>query len=148
MGANSQRVRGDDSFTAVTRKILSARQRAGWAVNREMLSLFWQLGRDLRALDATERRQGRSVEQLAAHLHAAFPESICFSRANLQRMCAFAKAWPDFVAVEPLLTQLTWDHHLVLLSKLKTRKQRLAYAQRALEHGWSSETLAAHIGPR
>jgi predicted nuclease of restriction endonuclease-like (RecB) superfamily len=148
MAANSHRTQHVEGFAAITQQIRSARLRAGWAVNREMLSLFWQLGRDILAREATESREGRPLEELAAHLRGAFSGSICFSGDNLERMRAFAKAWPDFAAVESLLMQLPWEQHLVLLSKRMTRKQRLAYAQRALERGWSSATLARHIRRR
>ena len=47
-----------------------------------------------------------------------------------------------------LLGQLPWGHNLVLLSKLKTPEQRLAYAQRAIEHGWSRNVLIIHIERR
>lgn len=39
-------------------------------------------------------------------------------------------------------------HNLVLLSKLKNAEQRLAYAQRAIEHGWSRSILEMQIETR
>jgi predicted nuclease of restriction endonuclease-like (RecB) superfamily len=43
---------------------------------------------------------------------------------------------------------LPWGHNLVLLTKLKTAEARLAYARRALDHGWSRNVLALHIEQR
>lgn len=134
------------SFVAVKRQILSARQRAATAVNREMLALFWQLGREILALESTEHREGQTIDELAAHLRGAFADTLCFSTANLEHMRAFAKAWPGFATVEPVLVQLPWEHHVVLLSALDTPRQRLAYARRAVANGWSSATLALHVG--
>lgn len=146
--AASHRRRRAPAFAALQRQILEAKQRAAWAVNREMVTLFWRLGREIVAREATGETDGRIVEHLAEHLRVAFSETKCFSGANLERMRHFAKAWPDFEAAEPLLTQLPWEVHIVLLSKLKTPKQRLAYARRARELGWSSTTLALHIDRR
>jgi predicted nuclease of restriction endonuclease-like (RecB) superfamily len=51
-----------------------------------------------------------------------------FSRANLMYMRAFAEAWPDPDFVQQPVGQLPWGHNLVLLTKLKERGSRLAYA--------------------
>ena len=43
---------------------------------------------------------------------------------------------------------MPWGHNLVLLSKLKAPTIRLAYAQAAIEHGWSRNVLNIHIETR
>ena len=43
---------------------------------------------------------------------------------------------------------MPWGHNLVLLSKLKEPQARLAYAQRAIQHGWSRNVLNIHIETR
>ncbi len=43
---------------------------------------------------------------------------------------------------------MPWGHNLVLLTKLKDREARLAYASSALEHGWSRAVLVHHIEAR
>jgi predicted nuclease of restriction endonuclease-like (RecB) superfamily len=63
-------------------------------------------------------------------------------------MRAFAEAWPDEAIVQQAVGQLPWGHNLVLLTKLKTPDQRLGYAQRAIEHGWSRNVLNIHIERR
>lgn len=71
-----------------------------------------------------------------------------FSRANLMYMRSFADAWPDAAIVQQAVGQLPWGHNLVLLARLKQPEQRLAYAQRAVEQGWSRATLEIHIESR
>ena len=60
-------------------------------------------------------------------------------------MRSFADAWPDEEIVQQAVGQLPWGHNLVLLSKLKIKEKRLAYAQQALEHGWSRNVLVMQI---
>ena len=43
---------------------------------------------------------------------------------------------------------MPWGHNLVLLTKLKTPEQRLAYAQSAIAHNWSRNVLNIHIETR
>ena len=77
------------------------------------------------------------IERLAHDLRIAFLDMKAFSRTNLLYMRSFAEAWPDEQIVQQAVGQLPWGHNLVLISKLKTAEKRLAYAQKALENGWS-----------
>ena len=129
-------------------RIHGAQQRAALAVNRELVLLYWQIGRDILARQDREGWGAKVIERLAQDLRSAFPDMKGFSRANLMYMRAFAEAWPDAAIVQQAVGQLPWGHNLVLLAKLKTPEQRLAYAQRAIEHGWSRNVLNIHIERR
>ena len=129
-------------------RIHSAQQRATLAVNRELVLLYWQIGQDILARQNREGWGSKVIERLAQDLRNAFPEMKGFSRANLMYMRAFAEAWTEQAIVQQAVGQLPWGHNLVLLSKLKTPEQRLAYAQRAIEHGWSRNVLTIHIERR
>jgi predicted nuclease of restriction endonuclease-like (RecB) superfamily len=137
-----------DWLADVKARVHAAQQRAALAVNHELLGLYWQLGRDI--LERQERAGWGAgiVEQVAADLRTAFPDMRGFSRSNLQYMRAFAEAWPQADFVQQPVGQLPWGHNLVLLTKLKDRDTRLAYAARALEHGWSRPVLVHHIDAR
>jgi len=58
---------------------------------------------------------------------SAFPDMKGFSRANLMYMRAFAEAWRETSIVQQAVGQLPWGHNVVLLTKLKSQEQRLAY---------------------
>ncbi len=129
-------------------RIHTAQQRATLAVNRELVLLYWQIGRDILTRQAEQGWGAKVIERLAQDLHAAFPEMKGFSRANLMYMRAFAEAWPDAAIVQQAVGQLPWGHNLVLLTRLKDSHQRLAYAQSAITHGWSRNVLNIHIETR
>jgi predicted nuclease of restriction endonuclease-like (RecB) superfamily len=126
-------------------RIQSAQQRAAVAVNHELVSLYWHIGRDILARQAEQGWGAKVIERLAHDLHAAFPQMKGFSRANLMYMRAFAEAWADAEIVQQLVGRLPWGHNLVLLTKLKDEPMRRRYAQRAIEQGWSRNVLAMHI---
>lgn len=130
---------------ALKTRIHEAQQRATLVVNRELIGLYWQIGRDILARQAEQGWGAKVIERLAHDLRAAFPEMKGFSRANLMYMRAFAEAWPDPAIVQQAVGQLPWGHNLVLLTRLKDASLRMAYAQRALEHGWSRNVLNIHI---
>ena len=129
-------------------RIHTAQQRATLSVNRELVALYWRIGRDILARQAAQGWGAKVIERLAHDLRAAFPEMKGFSRANLMYMRAFAEAWPDAEIVQQAVGQLPWGHNLVLLTRLKDAQQRLAYAQSAIAHGWSRNVLNIHIETR
>ncbi len=88
------------------------------------------------------------IDRLAADLKYAFPELKGFSRANLMYMRSFAQTWPDFLTdsiVQQAVGQIPWGHNLALLSKLKDKSQRIAYAKQTIENGWSRNVLVHQI---
>jgi len=129
-------------------RIHSAQQRAALAVNRELVGLYWQIGRDILARQAQQGWGAKVIERLAHDLRTAFPDIKGFSRANLMYMRAFGEAWPLAEIVQQAVGQLPWGHNLVLLTKLKDPQIRLAYAQGAVKHGWSRAVLTLHIETR
>ena len=137
-----------DWLAELKSRIHTAQQRATLAVNRELVLLYWQIGRDILARQAEQGWGAKVIERLAHDLRTAFPEMKGFSRANLMYMRAFAEAWPDGGIVQQAVGQLPWGHNLVLLTRLKDHGQRLAYAQAAIAHGWSRNVLNIHIETR
>jgi predicted nuclease of restriction endonuclease-like (RecB) superfamily len=137
-----------DWLAVLKGRIHDSQQRATLAVNRELVLLYWQIGRDILERQSRQGWGAKVIERLSEDLRAAFPEMKGFSRANLMYMRAFAEAWPDSAIVQQAVGQLPWGHNLVLLTRLKDPKQRLDYAQSAIEHGWSRNVLNIHIETR
>ena len=129
-------------------RIHNAQQRATLAVNRELVLLYWNIGRDILARQAQQGWGAKVIERLAHDLRAAFPEMKGFSPRNLKYMRAFAEAWPETEFVQAVLAQLPWYHQLALLDKLDSIESRRWYAAKAIEHNWSRNVLAIHIETR
>ncbi len=137
-----------DWLAELKTRIHNAQQRAALAVNRELVLLYWQIGRDILARQAEQGWGAKVIERLAHDLRTAFPQVKGFSRANLMYMRSFAEAWPDAAIVQQAVGQLPWGHNLVLLTRLKDPQMRMDYAQRAIQHGWSRNVLNIHIETR
>ncbi len=137
-----------DWLAELKTRIHTAQQRAALAVNRELVLLYWQIGRDILERQAQQGWGAKVIERLAHDLRTSFPDMKGFSRANLMYMRAFADAWPDAAIVQQAVGQLPWGHNLVLLTKLKNPQMRMEYAQRAIQHGWSRNVLNIHIETR
>ena len=87
-------------------RVQSARTRAGLAANRELLALYWDIGRLI--LDR-QRKEGwgtKVIDRLSVDLQREFPGQGGFSPRNLNYMRAFAEAWPETVFVQRPVAQL------------------------------------------
>lgn len=137
-----------DWLADLKRRIHIAQQRATLAVNRELVLLYWQIGRDILERQAEQGWGAKVIERLALDLHAAFPDMKGFSPRNLKYMRAFAEAWPEVEFVQAVLAQLPWYHQLALLDKLPGPETRRWYAAKAIEHNWSRNVLVMQIETR
>ena len=135
-------------LTELKARIHGAQQRATLAVNRELVLLYWQIGRDILDRQGREGWGAKVIERLAQDLRNAFPEMKGFSPRNLNYMRSFAEAWPDGEFVQAVLAQLPWYHQLALLDKLKSANERRWYAAKAIEHNWSRNVLVVQIETR
>lgn len=88
-------------------RIRSAQVRAALSVNRELVLLYWQIGREILARQEREGWGTKVIERLATDLRSEFPDMKGFSSRNLKYMRAFAEAWPDKEFVQEGLAQIT-----------------------------------------
>jgi len=138
----------DDFLRDLKSRIRTAQTRAALAVNRELVLLYWQIGRDILTRQKDEGWGAKVIERLANDLRKEFPDMKGFSRANLMYMRSFAEAWDDELFVQQLVGQIPWGHNIALIAKLKNRTEREWYIHKTLEHGWSRDILVMQIETR
>lgn len=132
-------------FNALKVRIRTAQLRASLAVNQELMLLYWHIGREILKRQQEEGWGSKVVSKLAQDLKREFPDMKGFSRTSLLYMRAFAEAYPDEAIVQRSAGQIPWRHNQVLLDKLKKLEERLWYAQKSLEGGWSRDILVMQI---
>lgn len=75
--------------------------RAALAANRELIALYWRIGREIVARQAGATWGTAVLERLAADLRSAFPGVAGFSRTNLFRIRGFYLAWSAGTSASP-----------------------------------------------
>jgi predicted nuclease of restriction endonuclease-like (RecB) superfamily len=126
-------------------RIRGARLQAAVSVNREMILLYWSVGRDILGRQRAEGWGTKVIDRLARDLRRAFPEMTGISARNLKYMRAFAEAWPSGEFVQQVAAQLPWGHNTHLLDALKAPAEREWYARQAIHYGWSRSVLVHQI---
>lgn len=132
-------------LTELKSKIRQSQLKAGLAVNKELVLLYWHIGDSILKQEQQKGWGAKIIDGLAKDLKAEFPEMKGFSVRNLKYMRAFAKEYADFEFVQELLAQISWYHNITLLDKVKDTKERDFYIHEAIHNGWSRNVMVHHI---
>ena len=123
----------DKLFKELSILIEKSKQKAVSQVRSTANLLFWHVGKRINddILNNKRAEYGQQiVVNIAERLTAKYGRS--YEIKNLRRMMQFAVQFPDEKIVVPLARQLSWSHFIVIIP-LKTMKERLFYAQRAID---------------
>ena len=129
-------------------RIRQARTRAALAVNRELILLYWQIGRQILERQDRAAWGDRVLERLSQDLRLEFPDMRGFSTRNLKYMRSFALTYTEVQIGQQVVAQLPWGQNITLLTKLKDADLRNQYARAALEFGWGRDVLEMQIKSR
>lgn len=132
-----------DLLEDLKKRIREAQVRAGLTVNRELIRLYWEIGKSILKRQKSARWGDKVLDKLARDLRREFPDMKGFSRTNLKYMRMFAQAYPEF-GQQPV-DQLPWGHNVVLITKVKDPVEREWYIRACIEHGWSRNVLVHQI---
>lgn len=126
-------------------RICTTRLQAAFAVNQELVLLYWGIGREILERQAKEGWGSRVIDRLSATLRRDFPDVTGLSARNLKYMRAFADAYRDRAFGQQVVARLPWGHVVRLLDHVKDASRREWYARHAIEHGWSRNVLVHQI---
>jgi predicted nuclease of restriction endonuclease-like (RecB) superfamily len=122
-------------------RIRFAQIKAAISVNRELIELYWDIGKLITARQKKEGLGKSVVERLSSDLRKEFPQISGFSSRNIWRMRSLYLTWTEEIrkltqAVAVLngenlplpVAEIPWGHNILLLEKLKSPSKRLWYA--------------------
>ena len=126
-------------------RIRTAQTKAVLSVNRELISLYWDIGKRI-VEKQKEMGWGKGVvEQLARDLRREFPDVRGFSARNLWDMRRFYLTYEDHPNLRQAVAEIPWGHNLVIINKVKDRNRREWYIQQTIQNGWSRNVLVHQI---
>lgn len=128
-------------FAEIEVWIHRSRQASYSQVNAVLLDLYWRVGKYIHdKIENSEWGDG-IVEKLAAYIQKKNPNLRGFTRASLFRMRQFYSLYCKHKKVAPLVRQLSWTHHLIILGRCRSREEREFYLKRAVTEKWSKRQL-------
>lgn len=115
------------------------------AVNKELIGLYWDIGRLIVERQAGDTWGKSIVQQLSGDLQEEFPGIGGFSASNLWRMKSFFEAYAGSEKLAQLVREIGWGHNLVILQRCSDPLEREFYLRMARKFGWSRSVLVHQI---
>lgn len=133
-------------LVSIKGRVQQAQLKAVLSVNRALILLYWQIGKDILERQENAGWGTSVIERLASDLRTAFPDMKGFSARNLGYMKSFAQIYVDEASiVQRCVAKLPWRHNIALMEKVKDEAARLWYIQQTIENGWTRDVLVHHI---
>ncbi|MEC4271693.1 PDDEXK nuclease domain-containing protein [Adlercreutzia sp. R25] len=151
-------------LSELSQRYRSSQIKAAVAVNREMLSFYWSLGRDIVSLHAESVWGSGFYATLSRDLRSEIPNTKGFSEGNLRYMKRFYELFADDEKgslaraassrsdsvippqVGEELFSVPWGHIKLLVDRCKgDRKKAVFYVRETIANGWSRALLLNHL---
>lgn len=136
-------------FVEIKEHIRSIQIKAAFAVNSEMLSLYYDLGKRIASIKADVRWGSKFYQNLSDDLRVEFPDTQGFSETNLRYIVKFYRFYSNSESIPPQvgeelirwLCSIPWGHQKFLLDKCKSTEEAIFYIQKCREKCWSRNVL-------
>ena len=126
-------------------RIISARIKAVRSVNKELIKLYWDIGRSIIERQEKYKWGDAVVEKLANDLKEDFKSTFGFSVQNLWYMRQFYLEYKDDAILQQLVGELPWGHNILIFSQVKNKKEKAYYLKASAAMGWSRNVLLNQI---
>jgi predicted nuclease of restriction endonuclease-like (RecB) superfamily len=126
-------------------EITCARIKAVLSVNRELVVLYWKIGKKILEMQKKEGWGAKVIDQISSDLKKDFPEMRGLSVQNIAYMRQFPQEYGDIEIIQQLVGEIPWGHNLLIISKIKSYERRIWYIQKTLENAWSRNVLSMQI---
>lgn len=132
-------------LNSIKKDIQNSRIRASLSVNKELIFLYWRIGKEILEKQKELEWGSKVIEQLFLDLKHSFPDIKGFSKQNLWYMRNFASSYTEIEFLQQLAGEIPWFHHCVILDKVKDENTRIWYIKKTIENGWSRNILVMNI---
>ncbi len=135
----------NEDFGAVISIIENSKGRALKAINAELINMYRSVGEYLSDLCAKSSFGDKVIDDVAAYISDVAPTIKGFNRRGLYRMKQFYETYRDDEFVSPLVTQISWTNHLLIMSACKTADERHFYMQLCIKEHYSKRELERQL---
>ncbi len=106
-------------------RIVTARIQAIRSVNKELIKLYWDIGRIIVDRQKKYKWGDNIVEALACDLKEAFPQAHGFSERNVWNMRRFYEEYKNKPFLQQAVAEIPWGHNLLIMEKVSGDKERI-----------------------
>ncbi|MGG7036314.1 MAG: YhcG family protein [Flavobacterium sp.] len=150
-----------DLIVEIKNQILNSQQKAALSVNKELILLYWNIGKMIFENQALLEGRNNFIAQLSKDIKSEFPLISGFSRTNLfnirkfyifyssvpiQQLVGLKEVSPvqQLVGLDELVL-IPWGHHVLILEKTKSVEEALFYINETIKNNWSRAILSIQL---
>lgn len=126
-------------------RIVAARIQATRFVSKEIIDLYWDIGKRIIERQKRYHWGDAIVERLSLDLVEEFEGAEGFSVQNLWRMRLLYLEYKDHPKLAQAVREIPWGQNIVILQKVKGLDERAYYLRATAEMGWSRDVLLNQI---
>ena len=150
-----------DFIIEIKNQILQSQSKAALAVNKELILLYWNIGKMIFENQSLLEGRNNFIEQLSKDIKSEFPLISGFSRSNLFNIRKFYNFYSTVSVQQPVglkelnpiqqpvglndLHLIPWGHHVVILEKTKTIEEAQFYIEETIKNNWSRSILLIQL---
>lgn len=122
-------------------RIHKAQYAALKAVNKELIALYWDIGKSIVSRQHDLGWGKAVVETLSRDLQNEFPGIQGFSARNLWNMRTLYLAYRENEKLQPLVAEISWTKNVIIMERCKDLLQREFYLKMTKKFGWTKDVL-------
>jgi len=134
-----------ETFEYVLAIIERARVKAFRAVNRELITMYWEIGQYVSEKVATENWGKAVVQEFSNYIQSHFVGIKGFSPQNIWRMKQFYETYTRNGKLSPLVREISWTNNVLIMMAAKTDEEREFYLLLSARNSYSKRELERQI---
>lgn len=129
-------------FSNIKDEILNAQYDIFKGANARILSMYYTIGK---IIEDNAKWGNKFVKNLSIRLKIDFPNMKGFSITNLKYMRTYYLECQKDEKLKEWSAKIPWSHNILILSKIKDKKQRQWYMEQTELNGWAYDVLGFQI---
>jgi len=134
-----------DFVEEIKNRILSSQYEALKKVNKELIDLYWNIGKEIVSKQEAYGWGKSVVKNLSNELRKEFVGIKGFSVQNLWNMRQFYLEYYQDKKLQPLVGEVSWTKNVVIFQKSKDVLEREFYIKSVIKFGWTKDLLINHL---
>jgi len=135
----------EHQFLEIRELIIHAKENSFKAVNKELINLYWNIGKYISKKIQDSEWGKNIVTNLSTYLKQTEPNVNGFSSQNLWRMKQFFETYNENEELSPLVREVSWTNNLIIISKSKTKEKQKFYLRLVINDKLTKRELERQI---
>ena len=133
------------TFEEIVAIIERSRENAFRAVNRELIDMYWAIGRYISEKVTADNWGTSVVQEFSWFIQSRFVGIKGFSPQNIWRMKQFYETYTGNEKLSPLVREISWTNNIIIMMAAKSDEERGFYLSLSAKNNYSKRELERQI---